>query len=235
MLKVEGVRSGYGAAEVLHGVGLHVERSEAVAILGPNGAGKTTLLRAISGLVRLFDGTVAFEGSVINKLAPELRVRMGLVHVPEGRRMLKSLSVQESLTLAELAGRRRRVDGSWTIPRVLELFPILGTMRKRPSANLSGGQQQMLAIARGLLAQPRVFMLDEPSFGLAPVIVKDIYQVLADLTKQGTTMLIVEQNAAVLGLADRVYVLRNGQIMLDSEGRRLPSREELLAAYVGAG
>ena len=235
MLKVEGVRSGYGAAEVLHGVGLHVEPSEAVAILGPNGAGKTTLLRAISGLIRLFDGTVAFDGTVVNRVAPELRARMGLVHVPEGRGMLKSLTVEESLTLAELAGRRRRVDGSWTIPRVLELFPILGTMRKKPSANLSGGQQQMLAIARGLLAQPRVFMLDEPSFGLAPVIVKDIYGVLADLTKQGATMLIVEQNAAVLDLADRVYVLRNGQIRLDSEGQRLPSRDELLAAYVGAG
>jgi branched-chain amino acid transport system ATP-binding protein len=235
MLKVDGVRSGYGAAEVLHGVGLHVEPGEAVAILGPNGAGKTTLLRAISGLVRLFAGSVSFEGAVVNKVAPELRARAGLVHVPEGRGMLKSLTVEESLVLAEVAGRRRRVDGSWTIPRVLELFPILGTMRKRPSANLSGGQQQMLAIARGLLAQPRVFMLDEPSFGLAPVIVKDIYKVLADLTAQGSTMLIVEQNAAVLELADRVYVLRNGRITLDSEGQRLPSREELLSAYVGAG
>lgn len=233
-MKVEALRSGYGAAEVLHGVDVHVEPSEAVAILGPNGAGKTTLLRAVSGLVKLFGGSVAFEGKDIRRVIPELRTRMGLVHVPEGRGMLRSLTVHESLQLAELAGRSRRTGpGAWTIPRVLELFPVLGTMRNRPSANLSGGQQQMLAIARGLLAQPRVFMLDEPSFGLAPVIVKDIYQVLRELCREGATMLIVEQNAAVLELVSRVYVLRNGRVVLDSEGGSLPSRDDLLTAYVG--
>jgi branched-chain amino acid transport system ATP-binding protein len=234
MLRVEALRTGYGSAEILHGVDLHVEPGEAVAVLGPNGAGKTTLLRAISGLIRVFGGSVLFLDKPINRIAPEIRTRMGLVHVPEGRGMLRSLSVHESLVLAELAGRQRRGPGSWTIDGVLDIFPVLRVMRTRPCANLSGGQQQMLAIARGLLAQPRVFMLDEPSFGLAPVIVKNIYQVLGELGKQGTTMVIVEQNAAVLELASRVYVLRNGRIVLNSEGSALPSRESLLAAYVGS-
>lgn len=232
-MRVEGLRAGYGAAGILHGVDIHVEPGEAVAVLGPNGAGKTTLLRAISGLVRVFDGRVIFDGASLDRVSPEARTRKGIVHVPEGRGMLRTLTVRENLALAELAGKDRRGSSSWTIASVLELFPSLAALSKAPSANLSGGQQQMLAIARGLLAQPRVFMLDEPSFGLAPAVVNGIYSVLAELVRRGSTMVIVEQNAAALKLASRIYVLRNGRVVLDSEGSELPSRERLLDAYVG--
>jgi branched-chain amino acid transport system ATP-binding protein len=224
MLEVRDLRVSYGAVEVLHGISFDVARGEVVALIGANGAGKTTTLSALSGLVAA-SGTVRLEGDQIRGRPPHEIVRAGIVQVPEGRLVLAGMSVEENLRLASRDG----VDEAYT------RFPILRERRSLLAGNLSGGEQQMLVIARALLARPRLLLLDEPSLGLAPKVVSEVFAVLADLKRHGTTMLLVEQNAAkALRLADRAYVLELGRIALAGRAAELLRDERVAQAYLGA-
>jgi branched-chain amino acid transport system ATP-binding protein len=224
MLEVRDLRVSYGAVEVLHGISFDVARGEVVALIGANGAGKTTTLSALSGLVAA-SGTVRLEGDHFRGRPPHEIVRAGIVQVPEGRLVLAGMSVEENLRLAS----RNGVDEAYT------RFPILRERRSLLAGNLSGGEQQMLVIARALLARPRLLLLDEPSLGLAPKVVSEVFAVLADLKRHGTTMLLVEQNAAkALRLADRAYVLELGRIALAGRAAELLRDERVAQAYLGA-
>jgi branched-chain amino acid transport system ATP-binding protein len=224
MLEVRDLRVSYGAVEVLHGISFDVARGEVVALIGANGAGKTTTLSALSGLVAA-SGTVRLEGDQIRGRPPHEIVRAGIVQVPEGRLVLAGMSVEENLRLASREG----VDEAYT------RFPILRERRSLLAGNLSGGEQQMLVIARALLARPRLLLLDEPSLGLAPKVVSEVFAVLADLKRHGTTMLLVEQNAAkALRLADRAYVLELGRIALAGRAAELLRDERVAQVYLGA-
>ncbi len=224
MLEVRDLRVRYGAVEVLHGVSFDVAEGEVVALIGANGAGKTTTLAALSGLVAA-RGSVRFEGRTILGRPPHEIVRAGIVQVPEGRLVLAGMSVEENLRLASRDG----------LEEAYVRFPILGERRRLPAGSLSGGEQQMLAIARALLARPRLLLLDEPSLGLAPKVVTDVFAVLADLKRRGTTMLLVEQNAAkALRLADRGYVMDLGTIAFDGRAADLLRDDRVARAYLGA-
>jgi branched-chain amino acid transport system ATP-binding protein len=210
MLVVRGLEAGYGAVRVLRGADLDVARGELVTIVGPNGSGKSTLLRAITGLVTPGAGTIHFDGESLVGRGPEAIVRLGVAMVPEGRELFGPLSVRDNLRLGAYAtaraGRARRIAAD--LDRVLALFPALASRLHQPVATLSGGEQQMVAIGRALLARPRLLLLDEPSVGLAPLVVRTIFDVLAGLRAEGLTMLLVEQNArAALRIADRGYAL----------------------------
>jgi branched-chain amino acid transport system ATP-binding protein len=234
LLKVTDVEAGYGAATILRGVSLQVDEGEIVSVLGPNGAGKTTTLRAISGVIRARRGAVEFDGRKLGNSGIEDRARAGVGHVPEGRGILATLTVEENLTL----GTTMRRDGAPAIAadrdRVLDLFPGIVPFLKRPASVLSGGQQQMLAIGRSLLARPRLMMIDEVSFGLAPVIVESLLQLISELRKGGTTFLLVEQSASVLTISDRTYVLSGGRISLEAKPGELAGSDRLVRAYLGA-
>ena len=224
MLEVRDLAVRYGAVEVVHGVSFDVAPGEVVALLGANGAGKTTTLGAISGLVRA-RGAVRFDGHELLGRQPHQIVRAGIVQVPEGRAVLARMSVEENLRL----GSRDGVADAYS------RFPVLRERSAVPAGSLSGGEQQMLAIARALLARPRLLLLDEPSLGLAPKIIADVYRVLSDLKASGTTMLLVEQNAAkALRLADRAYVLELGRIAISGRARDLLGDERVARAYLGA-
>ena len=217
LLSVRALDVWYGRVQALGGAELSVAPGELVTIVGPNGAGKSTLLRAITGLVPARAGAVAFEGRAITNAAPEVVVGLGIVMVPEGRELFGALTVQENLALGAYArGRRqRRASMAADLERVLALFPALRARRAQGAATLSGGEQQMVAIGRALMARPRLLLLDEPSVGLAPLVVRDIFRVLARLKAEGLTMLLVEQNArAAFRIADRGYVLRPGGRMI---------------------
>ncbi len=232
LLEIRGLASAYGRIQVLHGVDLHVRQGEMVALVGANGAGKTTLLRAISGVQPVRAGAVRMAGEDITALRPEKRVRAGLCQVPEGRRVFGPLSVQENLRLG--AYTRSPAQEREGLEKAYELFPILKEKRLLPAGTLSGGQQQMLAIARALMARPRLLLLDEPSMGLAPLLVQEIFQAIKRLQKDGLTTLLVEQNAhAALQLADRGYVLETGRMVLEDEGRSLLRNEAVRKAYLG--
>jgi branched-chain amino acid transport system ATP-binding protein len=231
LLEVDGLVAGYGAIEVLHGVSLALDEGTLCAIVGANGAGKTTLLRAISGLVRKRSGTVRFSGADITAFAPHVIVRRGLAHVPEGRRMLAQMSVEENLLVASAI---RRDDSAADVAAMLERFPILHERRAVPAGSLSGGEQQMLAIARALVSRPRALLLDEPSMGLAPKLVAEIFSIVREERSRGASILLVEQNArAALALADRAYVLERGRIVLEGTGAELLERPDVTAAYLG--
>ena len=215
----------YGAIEAVHGVSFDVLQGEVVALIGANGAGKTTILSAISGLVRPASGSVSFMGRELAGAAPHRIFRAGLVQVPEGREILARMSVHENLLLS----------GTAEVGPMYERFPILAERRGLPAGNLSGGEQQLLAIARALLAKPRVLLLDEPSLGLAPKMVATVFDVLVELKAAGTTMLVVEQNALrALRLADRAYVLELGRIGLAGTGASLLQDPGVARAYLGA-
>ncbi len=235
VLDVRGLSVSYGAVSALRGIDLHVRRAEVVALLGANGAGKSTMLRTISGLVRPRSGEIRFDGTRIDGMRPSQIVRRGVAHSPEGRRLFGSLTVAENLRLGA-AQRSDRENVEADRERLYGLFPILKERSRQQSGTLSGGEQQMVALSRALMARPRLLLLDEPSLGIAPIIVEQIFESLAELKATGVTMLLVEQNISVaLGLADRAYVLRTGEINLEGDARELKDNyEEVAAAYLGA-
>src|SRR5690349_13653565 len=235
LLAIEGLRVDYGAVAAVKGVSLAVGSGEVVALLGANGAGKSTMLRTISGLVRPRSGKIRFAGVAIERLAPPGIVRVGLAHCPEGRRIFGSLSVAENLRLGA-AARADRAAAASDRERLFELFPVLRERAHQAAGTLSGGEQQMLALARALMAKPRLLLLDEPSLGLAPLMVQAIFATLAALKREGVTMLLVEQNMTLaLQLADRAYVLRTGKIRLAGSAAALQADQERVAeAYLGA-
>jgi len=233
LLKVEGLETYYGKVAALKGVSFEVKAGQVVTLLGSNGAGKSTTLRTISGLIASSAGKVIFCGEdITNKPAHEI-VQRGLIHLPEGRRIFKDLTVTENLelgsyTLKDKEERKRRMN------RVFERFPILAERRGQPGGTLSGGEQQMLAIGRGLMSEPKLLLMDEPSMGIAPLIVRDITNIIRSLHEEGTTILLVEQNAKMaLGLADYGYVLDVGSIVLEGKGSDLRKDEKVLKAYLG--
>ena len=233
LLVLDGVHAGYGDVAVLRGVSLAVGPGEVVALLGANGVGKTTTLRAISGLIRAAAGAIRFDGAPIHDLRPHDIVGRGLLQVPEGRKIFPSLTVQENLDLgaylpAVKAGRAQARE------RVFVLFPVLAERRRQTAGTLSGGEQQMLAIGRSLMGGPRLLMLDEPSLGLAPRVVDRIFEVIGTINRQGTPVLLVEQNVQrSLAIADRAYVLEQGRVALAGTGRELLERDDVRKAYLG--
>lgn len=235
MLSVENVSVAYGAIRAVNDVSLEVEEGEIVALLGPNGAGKTTLLSAVIGLVPAVAGRITFEDRDITKLPPEEVVRRGVTLTPEGRHVFADLTVEDNLRLGAAI---RRNDRSLQEEReaVLDLFPVLRSKWHVRAGKLSGGEQQMLAIARSLMSSPRLLMLDEPSLGLAPVIVDQIFALFGDLRGRGHTILLVEQNAhRALDVADRAYVINTGRLEFSGTAEQLGSADDLMDAYLGAG
>ncbi len=232
MLAVDDVASAYGRIEVLHGVSIEVPAGAIVSLVGANGAGKTTLLRAISGVVPVTRGRIRFDGRSIEHLPPHARVALGIVQVPEGRQLFTPLSVEDNLDLG--AWPRRSEDFSRDRARVYDMFPMLAARRKISAGALSGGQQQMLAIGRALMAKPRLLLLDEPSLGLAPILVEQILQTIQGLKRDGLTILLIEQNArAALAIADRAYVLETGRITASGTAVEVGRDERVRAAYLG--
>jgi len=233
LLDVCDVHAGYGNLAVLHGVSLAVAPGELVAVLGPNGAGKTTLLRAISGFdAHLTAGSIFFDGDDVAKLSPSEVVRNGLVHVPEGRQLFSEMSVDDNLRLGAFARRNAANDDG--IAAMYARFPALAARKDSSAFSLSGGEQQMLAIGRALMAQPRLLLLDEPSNGLAPQVVEAIFSIVAELCRAGTAILLVEQNAyQALQHADRAYVLENGAIALQGSAAELAGDRRVQAVYLG--
>ena len=236
MLILSDLEAGYAAVRALKGVSLEVREKEVVTLLGANGAGKTTTLRTISGLLRPMAGSITFDGRRIDRLAPEEIVRLGISHVPEGRKIFPGLSVVDNLQLGTV-GRERpsRKSVLDDLDRVFTLFPVLKEMGSRLGWMLSGGQQQMLAIARGLMARPRLLLLDEPSLGLAPVLVQQVFGTIREINAEGTAILLVEQNANMaLRTAARGYVLVTGRIVLEDEAASLLTDDRMRRAYLGA-
>jgi len=232
MLSVEGLRSGYGRIEALHGVSIDVAAGEIVSLLGANGAGKTTLLRAISGVQPISGGRIRFEGRELDGLPAHRRVALGIAQVPEGRQVFAPLSVEDNLKLG--AWTRRDASLAAELAMMYELFPLLAARRHASAGMLSGGEQQMLAISRALMAKPRLLLLDEPSMGLAPMLVEQILDTVRRLKQSGLTVLLVEQNArAALAIADRAYVVETGRIVASGSAAELLADERVQAAYLG--
>jgi branched-chain amino acid transport system ATP-binding protein len=233
MLTIKGLKTSYGQIEALHGVDIRINSGEIVSLVGANGAGKSTLLMTISGLQPTDAGSVIFEGKNLLKTTTDQRVASGIVQVPEGRQVFKDLSVEDNLLLgAYTRGRSPEVEDD--IERMYEKFPILRQKRRNLAGELSGGQQQMLAMGRALMAKPRLLLLDEPSMGLAPLIVEEIFNIIKALKNEGMTIFLVEQNASqALALADRGYVLETGRVVVEGSGRELLSNEKVREAYLG--
>jgi branched-chain amino acid transport system ATP-binding protein len=234
MLEIDGIEAYYGRVRALAKVTLAVDTGEVVALIGSNGAGKTTTLRTISGLLHPTEGTIRFDGRDITNVPAAKRVEMGICHVPEGRRLFPRMTVQDNLTL----GSYTRRDGNGRIQqdrqRVFELFPRLRERHSQIAGTLSGGEQQMLAIGRALMSQPKVLMMDEPSLGLAPILVDTIFEIIAEINQQGIPILLVEQNAhKALGAAHRAYVLETGSIVKTGTGVELLQSEDVARAYLG--
>jgi branched-chain amino acid transport system ATP-binding protein len=236
MLRIRNLDAGYGGLNVLRHVSLHVKPGEIVTIIGANGAGKTTLLKTVSGLLRSRSGEITFRGADIGRVAAERIVSRGCSLVPEGRQVFAAMPVRENLLLGAYVqyrrGRRDEVGND--LERVYSLFPVLRQRERQLAGTLSGGEQQMLAIGRALMARPSLIMLDEPSMGLAPLIVKDIFGILQRLQAEGSTVLLVEQNArSALKIADRGYVLETGRIILEGAAEDLLANREVQRAYLG--
>jgi branched-chain amino acid transport system ATP-binding protein len=232
LLEVEDLHVAYGRIEALRGVDLAVGEGEIVTLLGANGAGKTTTLRTISGLLHPIQGSVSFDGQRIDGLKAHDVVGLGIGHVPEGRRVFPRMTVNDNLLMG--AYRRRRGSTGADLDRVFSLFPVLKERQKQDGGTLSGGEQQMLAIGRALMGRPRLLLLDEPSMGLAPLIVARIFTILQEINEQGTTVLVVEQNAAqALRLASRGYVLETGTVALSDRAETLLADDRVRSAYLG--
>lgn len=238
MLELKRVSTGYEAVNVIHDIELSVGEGEIVALVGANGAGKSTLVKAVSGIIPVRRGEILLDGKRIDGETPRARVLLGIAQVPEGRQVFGGLTVRENLRLGAYAR-----DNSLTpaqldeaIAKVGALFPVLIERRDVPAANLSGGQQQMLAIGRGLMAEPRILVLDEPSLGLSPVLVSEIFRLIAGLRSQGRGILLSEQNARLsLAIADRAYVIENGRVTLSGTGKELLHNPEVAERYLGVG
>jgi branched-chain amino acid transport system ATP-binding protein len=232
LLEVSQLEAGYGKSRVLADVTFHVDEAELVALIGSNGAGKTTLLKAVSGLLRPWSGEISLEGERIDGLAPDRIVRMGIAHCPEGRRVFAEMSVAENLRMGAYARSsdwQRDSEGIW------DLFPRLGERRSQLAGTLSGGEQQMLAIGRALMSKPKILLLDEPSLGLAPLLVGQVIEIVDEVSRrEHITTVLVEQNAsAALRIADRAYVLEGGRFVTEGPGADLLGKEEVRSAYLG--
>ena len=233
LLELRAVDVSYDDLPALRGVSLTVEDGEILSVVGANGAGKTTMLRTISGLLRPRAGEILLEQARLDRLPCHAVVERGVVQVPEGRKIFPSLTVLENLELGSYTSRAK-VERRRSLERVFSLFPILGERRRQSAGTLSGGQQQMLAIGRALMALPRILMLDEPSLGLAPLVVQEIFAIIAEINRAGTTILLVEQNTRqALALARRGYVLENGRVVLVGRGRELLDNDHVRRAYLG--
>ncbi|ABM56392.1 ABC transporter ATP-binding protein [Verminephrobacter eiseniae] len=239
MLHIRNLEAGYGKVQVLHGISLDVPRGQVVTLIGSNGAGKTTTMRAISGMIKPGAGEITLQGRRIDGLDSYAIARRGLAHSPEGRRVFATMSVTDNLTLgafARLTGSRPKGDVQDDLERAMELFPRLKERRNQLAGTLSGGEQQMLAMARAVMLNPDIVLLDEPSMGLAPILVEEVFRIIADLKSRGVTMLLVEQfAAAALQVADYGYVLENGSIPVHGSAAKLRDDPAVRAAYLGGG
>ena len=234
LLELRDIQVHYGRVEALRGVTVEVDRGEIVTLIGANGAGKTTTLKTVSGVRRLSSGHIFFDGHDISGEPAHRRVELGICQSPEGRAIFPGMSVMDNLEMGAYSRKARRKDLAPDLDRVFELFPRLAERRKQSGGTLSGGEQQMLAIGRALMAQPKVLLLDEPSMGLAPMLVGQIFSIISEINAQGTTILLVEQNAAqALRLAHRAYVLETGQIVKAASAAELLNDEAVRAAYLG--
>lgn len=234
MLEVRDLAVSYGKIQALRGVSLAVRPGEIVALIGPNGAGKSTLLRTIAGILRPDAGTVTFDGRPMTRLAPHRVARLGLTLVPEGRGLLGRMTVRENLLMGQYVAKDR-VAAEATLARLLARFPVLDRRQHQTASTLSGGEQQLLVIARAVAGNPRMIMIDEPSLGLAPLLVREIFRVLAELKRDGLTVLLVEQNARqALRIADRAYLLETGRIASEGPAADLMAGDAVVQAYLGA-
>lgn len=235
MLKLQDVSVKYGAFTAIHNVSLDVSHGQIVVLLGANGAGKSTIFKTISGLNKASAGTIHFEGEQLNKRSPDKIVRSGIVLCAEGRKLFPSMTVEENLKMGAYVHRKDKKGIKESIKHVYELFPILAEKQNDMAGSLSGGQQQMLAIGRALMAKPKLMLLDEPSIGLAPLIVDQMFEVIKTINREGTTILLAEQNAnAALRIADKGYVFENGEIVLEGTSEELFANDEIKKAYIGA-
>jgi branched-chain amino acid transport system ATP-binding protein len=233
MLNVDKIDAGYGDIQVLWDVSFHVKKGEFVVLVGANGAGKTTIMKTISRLVRQTSGTIQFEDQSLDGTPPYQITDVGIAHVPEGRQLFPEMTVRENLELGSLAPRARRQRAE-SLEWVLELFPILSQRQKQLAGTMSGGEQQMLAIARGLMSRPKMVLFDEPSLGLAPLMTQEVFRLAKRIHNEGMTLLMVEQNVKqTLAICDRAYVLENGKIVLEGKGGELLENEDVKRAFLG--
>ncbi len=234
MLSLNNVKSRYGRIEALHGVTLDVDEGEVVAVIGANGAGKTTMMRSISGVQPTSDGTILFDGKPLDKVPAHKRINLGIAQVPEGRHIFGPLSVEDNLLIGGWSlSSTERADPS-RLGWAYDTFPLLKEKRHLPAGSLSGGEQQMLAIGRALMVRPRLILLDEPSMGLSPLLVQQIFDTLRELKKQGMTILLVEQNAnAALAFVDRAYVMETGTVVIEGTAQEISANPKVREAYLG--
>jgi branched-chain amino acid transport system ATP-binding protein len=233
LLQLENADLRYGKIQALHGISVEVHEGEVVALIGANGAGKTSTMRALSGVRGLSNGSVVFDGVDVTKLRADQRMRLGLVLAPEGRGIFPGMTVVENLSMGAYT-RKDKAGIDEDFERVFELFPRMGERRKQVAGTMSGGEQQMLAIGRALMSRPKLLMLDEPSMGLAPMLIQQIFDIITEISKQGTTILVVEQNAKqALSRADRAYVLETGRIVKTGTGAELLTDPSVREAYLG--
>lgn len=234
MLQLERVSLSYGSFRALDNITLHARAGELVVLLGANGAGKSSIFLAMSGIHRTSGGSMRFDGRELGGMKPSQIVQAGLVHCPEGRKLFPAMTVEKNLTLGAYVHRRDRAGIRTTLEEVYEMFPILRQKKDDPAGSLSGGQQQMVALGRALMGRPRALLLDEPSLGLAPLVVKQMFEVIQRINRAGTTVLLAEQNAyAALGIAHRAYVIENGRIVMEGDRDALLKDEGIRKAYIG--
>ena len=232
LLELKDIYVNYNHIQALKGISLHVGEGEIVALIGANGAGKSTTLNAISGLLKTAAGNITYEGSDITSHSPQSIVRSGIIQVPEGRAILTTLKVRENLEMGAFARRSDHLKEE--IDAIFKRFPVLGKKAELSAGNLSGGEQQMLALGRALMAKPKLLLMDEPSMGLSPILVREIFQIITEINKQGTSILLVEQNAQMaLEVSQRGYVLETGRIVLEDTSANLLHNEKVIHAYLG--
>lgn len=235
MLSLKNISVKYGSFAAVHDINIEVNEGEIVVLLGSNGAGKSTTFRTISGLSKPAEGEILFEGKSLNKVSADKIVQLGIGQCPEGRKLFPAMSVQENLRMGAFVHRRKKAEIKKSLQHVYELFPILHEKKDAAAGSLSGGQQQMLAIGRTLMSKPKLMLLDEPSVGLAPLIVEQMFKVIQQINREGTTILLAEQNAnAALKIADKGYVFESGSIVLQGTSQELFANDEVRKAYIGA-